>query len=70
MIGREVRETDVPEPTVPHVATGQAHDLPPVLPAVIDAQALFGGAAEVRLMHRGMEYRLRITRQGKLILTK
>ena len=28
------------------------------------------GRNEVRLLHRGQEYRLRITKQGKLILTK
>ena len=41
-------------------------------PAVraIDTRELFGDSTEVRLHHRGEEYRLRITRQGKLILTK
>jgi len=37
---------------------------------VLDSSALFGKASEVRLVHRGAEYRLRITRQGELILTK
>ncbi len=37
---------------------------------VIDAANLFDGASEVRLVHRGQEYRLRITKAGKLILTK
>jgi hemin uptake protein HemP len=37
---------------------------------VLDTQALFGDRSEVRLLHRGAEYRLRITKQGKLILTK
>ncbi len=31
---------------------------------------LFGGAQEILIEHTGQEYRLRITRQGKLILTK
>ncbi|MCI0733027.1 MAG: hemin uptake protein HemP [Methylococcaceae bacterium] len=31
---------------------------------------LFGGAREVVIEHAGEEYRLRLTRQGKLILTK
>lgn len=31
---------------------------------------LFKGSNEVRIHHRGDEYRLRITKQGKLILTK
>ena len=30
----------------------------------------FAGSDEIRLLHRGQEYRLRITKQGKLILTK
>ncbi|HYO08949.1 MAG TPA: hemin uptake protein HemP [Tepidisphaeraceae bacterium] len=39
-------------------------------PVVLDTAALFAGGTEVRLQHRGQEYRLRVTRQGKLILTK
>ena len=39
-------------------------------PRVIDSRELFGQHAEVRLRHGNEEYRLRITRQGKLILTK
>ncbi|MCP5160031.1 MAG: hemin uptake protein HemP [Gammaproteobacteria bacterium] len=31
---------------------------------------LFGDAQEILIEHAGQEYRLRITRQGKLILTK
>ena len=31
---------------------------------------LFGDTHEVLIEHAGQEYRLRITRQGKLILTK
>jgi hemin uptake protein HemP len=37
---------------------------------VVDSADLFRGATELRVRHRGDEYRLRITRQGKLILTK
>jgi hemin uptake protein HemP len=37
---------------------------------VIDSDALFRGSNEVRVRHGAEEYRLRITRQGKLILTK
>jgi len=39
-------------------------------PATFDVATLLGGQQEVRLLHRGQEYRLRVTRQGKLILTK
>ena len=35
-----------------------------------DSRALFGDAQEVRITHFGQEYRLRQTRNGKLILTK
>jgi hemin uptake protein HemP len=36
----------------------------------LDTGAVFGASREVILVHRGQEYRLRITRAGKLILTK
>jgi hemin uptake protein HemP len=35
-----------------------------------DSQTLFAGAQEIRIEHYGQEYRLRQTRNGKLILTK
>lgn len=39
-------------------------------PGLVSAQALFGGAKEVVIRHQGDDYRLRITRNDKLILTK
>ena len=36
----------------------------------LDSRSLFDGAQEVRIEHLGQEYRLRQTRNGKLILTK
>lgn len=49
-------------------------NLGPVKPAittvVVEAAELFGESNEVRIRHQGQEYRLRITRSGKLILTK
>jgi hypothetical protein len=36
----------------------------------IDVVRLLDGQNEVCLVHRGMEYRLRVTSQGKLLLTK
>lgn len=42
---------------------------PPVL-ARLDSKSLFVGKREVIIVHQDEEYRLRITRQGKLILTK
>lgn len=39
-------------------------------PAVFSSAALLQDRAEVLIEHRGETYRLRQTRQGKLILTK
>lgn len=36
----------------------------------LDSGKLFGGAREVVIEHAGQEYRLRVTSQDKLILTK
>jgi len=51
--------------TVHGSATGQPH------PARrVDSAALFGGSREIVIVHRDQEYRLRLTRADKLILTK
>lgn len=39
-------------------------------PAHIDSQALLQGGRELRIQHAGQEYRLRLTQNDKLILTK
>jgi hemin uptake protein HemP len=39
-------------------------------PRRIDSPTLFDGNREVVIVHQGQEYRLRITRADKLILTK
>jgi len=39
-------------------------------PPRITSRSLFGASSEVVIEHDGQEYRLRITRHGKLILTK
>lgn len=36
----------------------------------VESADLFGGESEVVILHNGEQYRLRITRQDKLILTK
>ena len=36
----------------------------------LDSQMLFCGARELLIRHNGAVYRLRMTRAGKLILTK
>lgn len=56
-----------PEPK-PAKPSGKASALPRVRTLTTDA--LFNGADEVRISHHGAEYRLKVTRQGKLILTK
>lgn len=42
----------------------------PVARPRVHSAELFGSAREVLIEHAGEEYRLRLTRQGKLILTK
>lgn len=42
----------------------------PIAPPSIDSAALFAGSNELIIIHNGSPYRLRITRQDKLILTK
>ena len=39
-------------------------------PACFDSTTLFAGQRELLILHQGEQYRLRITRQEKLILTK
>ncbi len=43
-----------------------------VLPGqpVFTSEQLFGGLNEIAIVHQGLTYRLRITRQGKLVLNK
>ena len=38
--------------------------------AIIEASTLFGRSREIGISHEGALYRLKITRQGKLILNK
>jgi len=44
-----------------------AHVLP--APSKVPSQALLGARKELVITHNGREYRLRVTRNGKLILT-
>ncbi len=46
------------------------HGSTPVARPRVHSADLFGSAHEVLIEHAGEEYRLRLTRQGKLILTK
>ena len=36
----------------------------------VTSEQLLGGAREIAIRHEGQEYRLQVTRNGKLILTK
>ena len=62
----------------PETSQGQAlerrapGERPPAVQAMrtIDSQSLFGAAQQVLIAHQGETYKLQITRQGKLILTK
>jgi hemin uptake protein HemP len=39
-------------------------------PRMIDSRELFRGETEIQITHDGAIYRMKITRQGKLILNK
>jgi hemin uptake protein HemP len=51
-------------------ATQPAPLAKPASDAQVPSAALFQGRREIIIVHHGQEYRLRITRAGKLILTK
>lgn len=53
--------TAIPAPRVEHRTA---------VPPPVSAELLFGGAKEIVIRHQGDDYRLRITRNDKLILTK
>ncbi len=55
-------QTSTPKPRLPVSSTAS--------PSRVDSTTLLGGRAEVEIAHQGETYRLRRTRQGKLILTK
>lgn len=41
----------------------------PVQPVRVSSEALLGARKELVIVHNGREYRLRLTKNGKLILT-
>lgn len=63
----------LPSPADDHAANARS-DVPIRSPSAThiecDSVGLFNGTKEVRIRHLGQEYRLRQTRNGKLILTK
>lgn len=54
----------------PSAAKPELPGNPSVPPRPLDSMALLGSRGEVEIAHQGETYRLRRTRQGKLILTK
>ncbi len=75
---REVRmstEQNPPSPPAPEVvpvenSPGPAAPAERPPPRVWNSEDLLGTEAEALIMHRGQTYRLRCTKQGKLILYK
>lgn len=61
MIAREIEPTRVIREDTAEPRRGER---------VIDSRTLFGPAREIRITHNGESYSLRLTRLGKLILTK
>ena len=57
-----------PEPL--STAAPPASQRPPADARQLDSRSLFGTARELLIRHNGVLYRLRVTRAGKLILTK
>ncbi|MDO9217754.1 MAG: hemin uptake protein HemP [Lacisediminimonas sp.] len=57
-------------PIAPRAAAPAEPAAGAALLAKLDSARLFDGKRELIIVHQGEEYRLRITRQEKLILTK
>jgi hemin uptake protein HemP len=49
-------------------SSSHVHGMPDV-PARVSSEALLGTRKELVIVHNGREYRLRLTQNGKLILT-
>ncbi len=65
---RTAHRTSVSSPHEAPVAHGPADGLPHV--RRVESLTLFERGREVVIVHHGQEYRLRITKSDKLILTK
>ena len=59
-------------PMTPADQPGRDWSALPVVPAplTVDSQSLLQGQRSLTIAHQGVSYRLQLTRQGKLILTK
>lgn len=60
-----IKQSDKPQPAASPILTVDRASR-----KRLDSRELFGAVREVVIDHAGEEYRLRITNQGKLILTK
>ncbi|RLJ68061.1 hemin uptake protein HemP [Sulfurisoma sediminicola] len=58
------------DPLQPSIAACRTGAAKAGAPLCLDAAALFATGREVRIVHAGEVYLLRLTRQNKLILTK
>lgn len=57
-------------PLVQRQSAARRQEPPPVPARTFTSEELFGDAIEIGIRHHGAHYRLKITRQGKLILNK
>jgi hemin uptake protein HemP len=70
MAEQETKDESQTPPGATHIAGDPgAADVSPAIPRY-ESRTLFRSARELVIEHAGHEYRLRLTRQGKLILTK
>jgi hemin uptake protein HemP len=60
----------IPTKVIPPAAFPSRQNGVPDAPPVWQSRDLFQGCQEVIIQHDGQDYRLRITQQNKLILTK
>ncbi|HEX9462433.1 MAG TPA: hemin uptake protein HemP [Alphaproteobacteria bacterium] len=58
-------------PTDPHTELGRSRATPAAPPVRrLPLDSIMAGSREVIIEHRGQDYRLRVTSNGKLLLTK
>jgi hemin uptake protein HemP len=58
------------KPTEPDARLVPAETVPPFSAVVWNSEEILKGTKEIQIVHRGEVYRLRLTRNGKLILSK
>lgn len=65
-----MKPLSTPDSGTPGVAPARRNDNAPVKPRRVRIEDLLGGGRELIIEHRNEEYRLRMTSNSKLILTK